>query len=83
MPSRGELDLCHISILARLSDAPPEAFEKVRSSGGVSGSNFQLARVDISNLLMCGPPGAGKSLLASCLPGILPPLDAGEALGIM
>lgn len=29
---------------------------------------------------MVGPPGAGKSLLASCLPGILPPLDAGEAL---
>ncbi|SOB79091.1 Mg chelatase-related protein [Sphingomonas guangdongensis] len=31
---------------------------------------------------MVGPPGAGKSLLASCLPGILPPLDAGEALEV-
>jgi magnesium chelatase family protein len=38
--------------------------------------------VAISNLLMCGPPGAGKSLLASCLPGILPPLDAAEALEV-
>lgn len=38
--------------------------------------------VALSNLLMCGPPGAGKSLMASCLPGILPPLDAAEALEV-
>lgn len=31
---------------------------------------------------MSGPPGAGKSLMASCLPGILPPLDASEALEV-
>ena len=29
---------------------------------------------------MIGPPGAGKSLLASCLPGILPELSSSEAL---
>lgn len=29
---------------------------------------------------MIGPPGAGKSLLASCLPGILPTLSPAEAL---
>ena len=31
---------------------------------------------------MSGPPGAGKSLLAACLPGILPPLDPSEALEV-
>ena len=31
---------------------------------------------------MCGPPGAGKTLLASCLPGILPPLTTHEALEV-
>jgi len=31
---------------------------------------------------MCGPPGAGKSLLAACLPGILPPLEPSEALEV-
>ena len=31
---------------------------------------------------MIGPPGAGKSLLAGCLPGILPELTAGEALEV-
>ena len=34
------------------------------------------------NLLLIGPPGAGKSLLASCLPGILPPLTSAEALEV-
>ncbi|MBB3034741.1 Mg chelatase-like protein [Erythrobacter lutimaris] len=32
--------------------------------------------------LMSGPPGAGKSLLAACLPGILPPLSPAEALEV-
>jgi len=34
------------------------------------------------NLLMIGPPGAGKSMLASRLPGILPPLSPEEALDV-
>ena len=34
------------------------------------------------NMLMIGPPGAGKSMLAQRLPGILPPLSPAEALGI-
>jgi len=34
------------------------------------------------NLLMIGPPGAGKSLLARRLPGILPPLNPDEALHV-
>jgi magnesium chelatase family protein len=41
---------------------------------------LEIAAAGGHNLLMVGPPGAGKSLLASCLPGILPPLDSGEAL---
>lgn len=34
------------------------------------------------NLLMVGPPGAGKTLLAQRIPGILPPLTAAEALEV-
>ena len=32
------------------------------------------------NLLMVGPPGAGKSMLAARMAGLLPPMDATEAL---
>jgi len=41
---------------------------------------LEIAAAGGHNLLMSGPPGAGKSLLAACLPGILPPLDPSEAL---
>ncbi len=34
------------------------------------------------NLLMIGPPGSGKSMLARRLPGILPPLSPTEALEV-
>ncbi len=43
---------------------------------------LELAAAGNHNLLMIGPPGAGKSMLASRLPGILPPLDAREALEV-
>ena len=43
---------------------------------------LEIAAAGGHNLLFVGPPGAGKSLMAACLPGILPPLDAGEALEV-
>ncbi len=43
---------------------------------------LEIAAVGGHNLLMCGPPGAGKSMLAARLPGILPKMDAMEALEI-
>jgi magnesium chelatase family protein len=36
----------------------------------------------LHNLLMIGPPGSGKSLMAACLPGILPDLTPVEALEV-
>ncbi|HZF46904.1 MAG TPA: YifB family Mg chelatase-like AAA ATPase, partial [Sphingomonadaceae bacterium] len=43
---------------------------------------LEIAAAGGHNLLMIGPPGAGKSLLASCLPGILPDLTPPEALEV-
>lgn len=41
---------------------------------------LEIAAAGRHNLLMLGPPGTGKSMLASRLPGILPLLDDAEAL---
>jgi magnesium chelatase family protein len=43
---------------------------------------LEVAAAGGHNLLMIGPPGAGKSLLARCMPGILPPLSLAEALEV-
>jgi magnesium chelatase family protein len=41
---------------------------------------LEIAVAGGHNLLMVGPPGSGKSMLAARLPGILPPLEPAEAL---
>jgi magnesium chelatase family protein len=43
---------------------------------------LEVAAAGGHSLLMVGPPGAGKSLAASRLPSILPPLSRGEALEV-
>ena len=43
---------------------------------------LEIAAAGGHNLLMLGPPGSGKSMLAARLPGILPPLSAAEALEV-
>jgi len=41
---------------------------------------LEIAAAGCHHLLLLGPPGAGKTMLAQRLPGILPPLDEDEAL---
>ena len=43
---------------------------------------LEIAAAGGHNLLMIGPPGAGKSMLAARLPTILPPLSPGELLEV-
>lgn len=43
---------------------------------------LEVAAAGGHNLLMIGPPGAGKSMLAARLPGLLPQLDPREALEV-
>jgi magnesium chelatase family protein len=43
---------------------------------------LEIAAAGGHNLLLVGPPGAGKTMLAQRLPGLLPPLDFQEALEV-
>ncbi|MEH7829761.1 YifB family Mg chelatase-like AAA ATPase [Gemmobacter denitrificans] len=69
---------------------PAEAGEVARPNHGrdlreVKGQErakraLEIAAAGRHHMMMVGPPGSGKSMLAARLPGILPPLSAAEAL---
>jgi len=83
--------LNHLKGTQRLADPVPGEIElpdhgpdlKRVKGQEIAKRALEIAAAGGHNLLMVGPPGAGKSLLASCLPGILPELTPAEALGIM
>lgn len=54
-------------------------FADVRGQEAVKRA-ITIAAAGSHNILMVGPPGTGKSMLAQRIPGILPPLSRGESL---
>ena len=65
-------------------DAPPPELPDLADVRGQEDAKraLEIAAAGGHNLLMVGPPGAGKTMLARRLPGILPPPSFEEALEI-
>ena len=70
-----------------ISSAPPDLAEPTADLADVRGQPLARRALEIAaagghHLLMVGSPGAGKTMLAARLPGILPPLTATEAVEV-
>ena len=81
----GKDQLPHASTVAVSRDASQPAVVRYGDLRDVYGQASAKRALEIAaagghNLILVGPPGAGKTMLASRLPGILPPLDPEEAL---
>src|SRR4051795_4466419 len=82
--------LAHLKGTALVSPPPPAEAEPAGHGpdlAQVKGQEVAKRALEIAaagghNLLMSGPPGAGKSLLAACMPGVLPELTPSEALEV-
>lgn len=82
--------LDHITGVNVLAPVAPPQMPCVRTAGclaEVRGQTrakraLEIAAAGGHNLLMMGPPGSGKTMLARRLPGLLPPLSADESIEV-
>ncbi|HLK39337.1 MAG TPA: YifB family Mg chelatase-like AAA ATPase [Polyangiaceae bacterium] len=78
--NRGDLPRAEASVEPAGESAPDDLSDVRGQSAGRRA--LEIAAAGHHNLLMIGPPGAGKTMLARRLPGLLPPLSTEEALEV-
>jgi magnesium chelatase family protein len=71
--------VCDLGTLFRQQGTYSEDFADVKGQQHVKRA-LEVAAAGAHNVLMMGPPGAGKSLMARRLPSILPDMDLEEAI---
>jgi magnesium chelatase family protein len=69
------------ALLAQAQAGPGPDMAEVRGQGAARRA-LEVAAAGGHSMLMTGPPGAGKTMLARRLPGILPPLGLEEAIAV-
>jgi magnesium chelatase family protein len=70
----------HIDASAEAGPAPTD-FREIKGQEHVKRA-LEIAAAGGHNVLMVGPPGAGKTLLARAMPGVLPAMSVDEALEV-